>query len=371
MQEACDEHDVAWFTGSLVLAAHEGRKEKVTTKDHKYECTGCRGQLSLCRLTHHRFVKCACFRHKSHTPSCKGGGPETQLHYMCKYFIQEYVGFYDFCLAACKTPGCDTLGFVSKHNDQVKVEARLKLDGKLYVYDVLLFRKERPRLAIEILNTHKSDAEKISRTRQHGIEIVEIHVQDIVQRLEALKEARHRHEQGESVHVTLPNLLQRKELCVACCNLKALEMIFFEEVAEVHRYDSWLDALWWTHACEKHCIFIESCRVNRKRKLQRLAFSRAEQRQEENEMSYKKPKYEKGLMCKCPECEDWVKRDSCFDIRPESAGDTWFNKNKYHDHWKTVAVCARCAIKCEMCGNPMPLSQALRYGLCLSCNIVQ
>ena len=86
VMKECDELDVAWSRGSLVLAVHEIKKHKIITTDHNYECTGCRGQLILCRLKHKRFIKSACFRHKSYTASCKGGCPETAEHYKCKYY---------------------------------------------------------------------------------------------------------------------------------------------------------------------------------------------------------------------------------------------------------------------------------------------
>jgi hypothetical protein len=78
--------------------------------------------------------------------------------------------------------------------------------------------------------------------------------------LEALDEACRRQQQGESVHVTLDNLLRRSELCVACCNRKVLERHVFDEVADVQAYDMWLDDLWWKHGCEKHDVLLLSRR---------------------------------------------------------------------------------------------------------------
>ena len=363
----CDELDVAWLRGSLVLATNEIKKHKIITTDHNYECTGCRGQLILCRLTHKRFIKSACFRHKSHTPSCKGGGPETAEHYKCKYYMQEYVGLYDSCLTNCRTRGCDSLWFESKTTDKVNIEARRVLDGNLYVYDVLIFRNGKPLLAIEIFNTHRTDPEKISRSDQHGIWVVEVHVEDILNKLEALDKARHRQQKGESVQtITLDNLLRRRELCVACCTRKVLERHVFDEVAGVQAYDIWLDDLWRKHGCEKHHALLLSQRQN----FQQLAFRMAEKRDEENKKPYKKAKYEKGMMRKCTECEDWVWTNTCTLVGPASIGTWSFNLKKRYGNQQTVAVCARCTINCEMCGTPMALSQAMRYGLCFGCNHV-
>lgn len=375
--EACDEHDVAWCGDRLVLAADEGRQGKLTTTARAYTCTGCRGPMIVCRFRHRRYIKRACFRHKTLTTSCKGGGPETQLHYQCKYYMQEYVGCYYFSYSVCTTPDCSPFGFVSRHTDIVKVETPVRADGKSYVYDVLVFRGGRPHLVIEIMNTHKTDEDKITWTRQHGIQIVEVHVQDIVQRIGALKEARRRHEHGESLYVTLPNLLQRKEMCDACCTLKARNKMLkrqyyesecYQDTIAVARFNRWLLDVQWKHACEQHPRLFESCRLNRKRKLQRLAFRLAEQRLDDNELPHKKPKYEKGQMRKCPECDEWVTRLSCEYVRPEIAGDEWFNKHRFYEKQKFVSVCDRCVIPCEMCYQLKPLSQALQYGLCRKCN---
>lgn len=366
--EACDEHDVAWCGDRLVLAADEGRQGKLTTTARAYTCTGCRGPMIVCRFRHRRYIKRACFRHKSLTTSCKGGGPETQLHYQCKYYMQEYVGCYYFSYSVCTTPDCSPFGFVSRHTDIVKVETPVRADGKSYVYDVLVFRGGRPHLVIEIMNTHKTDEDKITRTRQHGIQIVEVHVQDIVQRIDDLKDARRRHEHGESLYVTLPNLLQRTKMCDACCTLEALNEQFWGEVAEVQRYDVWLDYLWRAYGSNLHSILFKAVRLDRKRKMQRLAFRIAEQRLDDNELPHKKPKYEKGQMRKCPECDEWVTRLSCELVRPEIAGDEWFKQHRFYEKQETVAVCDRCVIPCEMCGHLKPLSQALQYGLCRSCN---
>lgn len=348
-----------------MLAVDEIKKHKIITTDRKYECTGCRGQLILCRLTHKRFIKSACFRHKSHTPSCKGGGAETKEHYKCKYYMQEYVGLYDFCLTNCKTRGCDSLWFESKTTDKVNVEARRVLGDNIYVYDVLICRNGRPCLAIEIFNTHRTEPEKISTTHQHGIWVVEVHVQDILRKLEELDNARRRQQNEEGVQtITLDNLLRRRELCAACCDRKVLERHVFDEVADVQAYDMWLDDLWCTHGCEKRAVLL----LTRKRKFQRLGFSMAEQREEENRKPYIKAKYEQGMMRKCAECEVWVRTATCTLVRPEYAGHKWFNERKYYGKQQTVVVCSRCTMNCVICCMPIPLSGALRYGLCMRCN---
>jgi hypothetical protein len=339
IHESCDEHDVAWCGESgesgesgdkLCLAADEAREDKICTDAMKYECTGCRGQLILCRLKHHRFYKSACFRHKTHTPSCKAGSAETQLHYQCKYYMQKYAGCYDFCLSACKTPGCDTFGFRSWQSDTVRIEKRLTLDGTVYVYDVLVYRRGSPRLAIEIMNKHKTEPEKIRRTRHHGIEVVEVHVQDVIEALPSLEESRQSRERGDPLirQVTLPNILKLEEHCAPC----------------------------------------KSKYAEHKRALQAQGFRKAEERAEQNRRPYKRPKYEHGMMRKCPECYEWVRSATCARITRASSGDWWFDENKYYPRQETVAVCVRCAVDCEMCGNPTPLSNALRYGLCLNCN---
>ena len=108
-----------------------------------------------------------------------------------------------------------------------------------------------------------------------------------------------------------------------------------------------------------------------KRKLQARAFRMAEEQAELNQAPRKKQRYIPGEMCKCPECNYWVHKDTCKKVFEDHSGSQWFRNARFYNSQLSVLVCERCSINCAQCGSLFPLENALRYGLCVDCNTLK
>jgi hypothetical protein len=359
----------AYCEGAVVEAAHEARAAHAAAP-RLYVCPGCRGGLDLRRTTVKedggRYNVPGYFAHYRRSSTCAGATGESLQHLRCKYYLQRYVGHYDFCLESCG--GCaDNLGLVTKSSWKVELEKRVVIDGTLFVYDVLISRGDRAVVAVEVLHTHKTEERKLECSAKHGIRVVEVSTEDVlsaVPRLEAAKLA------GGSV--TLPNLLEKKTCCSACQALRVYDE-YASEGWEAWRQDSrsvlrsYFEALEaYAHGAVRRMRLCASVRSSQ------LAYARAVQERRSFEKRNRKRKsYARGDT-KCCGCATWGQWT--IDIprskwtRAEYQQVQWWFFHNGRDPPPHAKACDLCTMRCPGCMDWFTVDLAVKWGLCYDCN---
>lgn len=368
--------DAAYLGPDIVVAIDEERKPCSVTMHSQYTCAACSADVILRRTKHERYNVSAFFAHKSDskTRGCNGGGPETQEHLRCKYYLRKYIGHYDFCVQRCPNyKQCKySMGFVTKPTDLVEIEKTMRVDSKQYRYDLLVSRRGKPVVAMEILHTHVSSIAKIEDTRRHGVALVEIKTSDILQRVEMLYEAKAR---GSNETVSLPNQTEVIKICKDC--LRAQRYHELVENEKLDNEDSWFRLVASVAELEDDRFrayrLIEEHR--RYKKLQHKAYRQAEEfeeihyNQKQRRVMYNKSNF------KCGGCLCWRAQDDMHCVF-----EAKFDRNEYQDlhSWyvdrgleppPVARYCSTCVLECPSCGDDYPYQSARRYGLCRECNI--
>jgi hypothetical protein len=95
-------------------------------------------------------------------------------HLQSKYFLQQYIGHYDFFLECCD--GCqDSLGFVAKGDDKVEVEKREWSSTRSSKCTMFLFRAgDGPVLRSRCFTRAQREEQKVVTSEKHGIWAVEV-----------------------------------------------------------------------------------------------------------------------------------------------------------------------------------------------------
>lgn len=362
----------------VVLAAEEAMKPPAVTKETQYTCDHCKGELALRRTKHYRYNVGAFFAHKAKTSTCSGGSKESVIHLKAKYYLKQYVGCYEFCLRSCAVCG-PLFGFVSRTTDQVDLEASTSIDGRRFVYDTVISRRGKRRVAVEVFHSHATGQEKIDLTRKAGIEVVEVRAQTVVDMLPELKHARQ-----SGTRVEIPNVVKaHTDMCSGCLQL-AQSMAVYEE----SRYDAcaeWTAVVWkatrqyyWLYTTHYYKHYAEweryLCHRNHnalKRKAYRLAEERAR-----DLSNLKRARYDYACgHVKCCLCARWLPHDKICRVPREKwtskeydKVQSWFTFRNQRLPWH-AGCCEDCVLPCPDCGDLYPLQNALRYGLCLECNL--
>lgn len=364
---------IAKCGGDIVLAEEEAKKPPAVTKIKEYTCGECKEELALRRTKHCRYHVKAFFAHKVKTSTCSGGSKESVNHLKAKYYLKQYVGCYEFCLETCAA--CGSLGFLSRITDQVDVEVSKSIDGRRFVYDTVISRRGKERVAVEVFHSHATDKEKIDITRKAGIEVVEVEAQTVINMLPELKHARQ-----SGTRVEVPNGLNAyTDMCSGCIQL-AHSMAVYDE----SRYDAcseWTAVVWeetkqsyswYSRQYAEWARYLCQCNHNAlKRKAFRVAEERANDVQETKRTCYR---YEKGFV-KCSLCTRWLPHGKICIISREKWTTQEYNKVQswYMANNQTLPCvakcCEDCVLRCPDCGDLYPLENALRYGLCFECNL--
>jgi hypothetical protein len=73
--------------------------------------------------------------------------------------------------------------------DALAEKAIVVLGEKIYVYDVLISRRGRRAVAVEVFHTHKTEEPKIEISGKHGIHVVEVRSSDVLGAVPRLEDA--------------------------------------------------------------------------------------------------------------------------------------------------------------------------------------
>mgnify|MGYP006875402101 CR=1 FL=1 len=340
--------DVARCGLDITVAREEARLPHTVTSLRQYRCVACEGTVLLRRTSNKRYRVPAFFAHTAATTEgggCTGGGRESQEHLMGKYYLKRYVGYYDFCVGQCSNACGDCTGFVSRPSDVVEVERSAVVGGKRYRYDTMISRRGKPRVAVEVLHTHKTSDVKAEDTRRDGVELVEVCASDILKHVGELRAAK----RAGAGSVTLPNAHVRRQLCAACqvC----------EELLTREREDGF-------------------------NSLQRQAFQRAREADEAwRSIRDRRYVYRRGNV-KCILCMQWRLGNlflphgflrAWVDV-PETkwpvgeylAAHSWF-VDAGRRVPRASRCCRACVMNCPGCTEFYPIKFGLRDGMCQTC----
>lgn len=348
----------------LVVAGEEALKPLGLTNACRYTCVTCKAVVTLKRTKHERYYVNGFFAHKKiqgSVSACTGGGPETQDHLLCKYYLKEFVGHYDFCVKRCpRWRMCkDVTGLVTKASDLVEVEKSMWIDGRRYIYDVLISRKGKPVVAVEVKNTHACGSQKIEDTRRHGIALVEIRSSEILGKVSALREAK-----VNNGRVSFENDTEVKTTCDEC--ERAIEATQWEMDSQ----DSWSRLLfvtlqWKRITTQEHERLYDERKeleeFHRHRKLQYKAYRQAEEAEKAfGPLRGQRAPYNKSNF-KCVQCDFWRTPSDLRGVHQSK----WPARD-----FRGRGCCRLCVVECPKCGDCYPLQGALRFGLCLDCNLL-
>ena len=108
--------------------------------------------------------------------SCCRAGGESQDHVDAKHVLRIRQGHYYTELGQCTECGeCITADFA---DGVIKIEQRS--DDRCYWYDAVFYERNGQRIALEIWHKHKTGHEKMRKTRESGIQIVEFKSGDVL-----------------------------------------------------------------------------------------------------------------------------------------------------------------------------------------------
>jgi len=366
--------DFAWCVDRIVYAPHAASD----TATRRYVCIECKGGLDLRRTTVKahggRYNVPAYFAHERKSSTCTGASGESLQHLKSKYMLQKFLGHYDFCLECCEE--CqDCLGFVTKKSDKVALEERVVLGEKIYVYDVLISRRGRAAVAVEVFHTHKTEESKIEISGKYGIHVVEVRSSDVLGAEPRLDAALLN---GGSI--TLPNVLKKTLVCTACQTL-----IVYSEQAD-DAFEDWvrtscaLELEYLRHLTAVTLAMLSELKrqvnATRLRGLKRKAFEKARvlsDNFEEEHRSRKSKAYRPGSSFKCCGCGVWgtsrrrISRSKFFEYQYGKIQNWYVSKGLTSPDY--AEACDLCTMKCPGCGDDYLLEYACKYGLCLECNL--
>jgi len=106
--------------------------------------------------------------------SCRPCG-ESALHRIAKQKLREMQGKYTFAVEEC--PECHKKVLEDCSGGQIRIEVSSS-NGR-WRYDCMLFRDEKPAMALEILHTHATSREKIENTRASGLLLAEFRADEV------------------------------------------------------------------------------------------------------------------------------------------------------------------------------------------------
>lgn len=351
----------AWADGTLV-DAHELCRSAAAPPP--LLCTTCpeRHEVRLCRANHARYSVPAWFRHNAPPHGTGGGGPggggESETHLHAKFLLQKHAGRYYVDAVACQS--CRNVVRVLSEGATVALEhpvGRYRCDAVLKSGrvqdcrvgpDGLTILESSPDVALEVFHTHATEEPKIAALADHGVLFVELSAGHVIERLGELT--------PESGLVQLQAVKPRR-LCEACVltHLVPLERLVSE----------------W-------------------KEIRTQAVALANRQEEASHGPRPKPRFEKGRMFLCSECDHWERKEgrAVFFRNDPAISNDWFDdfdditrvykpctetlpdgtsrrvvKSRY-----AVLLCYHCKTDCNACWAPMPLSCAAQYGLCYRCN---
>ena len=147
----------------------------------------------------------------SKRPTCCGNG-ESVEHRNAKHLLKALQGKFRFAVRRCRC--CRTQTVETCKRGTIEIELVSK-DGR-WRYDCMLCVDNKPVLALEIVKTHFSSANKISSTRADGLGLAEFRAEDVL----ALEENDGGWLENLQVEVILCDPCLRKQVEKACIDAK-------------------------------------------------------------------------------------------------------------------------------------------------------
>lgn len=411
-----------------VVDAHMVSESNDPTSSEPYECTTCsqRHKVVLCKASHHRYNVPAWFRHESDNygpRNTENACNESDTHWHAKYLLQSRAGRYYFDIMDCDTcknftrvftKNCDVT--VEKSIDQYRCDAVLNeaMTQRFHFtnkrrYAIQSIRKD---VVMEVYHKHATGWEKQYYLKSLNYKFAEFKAQDIIDKLESPTEnfvklenlnpetvcdvcmmfwAHDMHTAIDYVEywetqyecygfMVYTRLWKERQLRLRKAILDFRTIYNWHDWHEIITYETYLNNESYHFYLKLH----EQRRQINKKRLLRSAFDDARERDEFNQFTpRKKPKWEHGEMFKCVECDSWERKDGkkTFFIEDDDTitASTFYRYARKWVEWckdpmddfrpkKGIIFCERCIISCKNCKNAMPLSCALRFGLCHFCN---
>jgi hypothetical protein len=104
-----------------------------------------------------------------------GGGGESQLHLNAKHKLRELQGQYTTVLGNCSRCGeCVSTDFTDG-----KIEIEVRSDDNSYRYDAVYTGADGQKTALEIWHKHETGFDKVNKTREAGMKLVEFKARDV------------------------------------------------------------------------------------------------------------------------------------------------------------------------------------------------
>ena len=383
--------------GQIVDAHELASAEDVNNeRKRKFECMGCAEKHAVCfkKTKHERYYVPGFFQHtdnlggnSSGGGGAGGSGGESETHAHAKYLLQKHVGRYSFKLAKCTK--CKSK---SKMFWQGSVSVEHRDDQSSYIYDAVLHSDDHAPVVMEVWHKHETEEAKRQHVLRRGWFFAEFDADDIIESLEDSKDK-----------VYLQNIKAQSLVCRICLDHEKRMREIEEKQAADNRLtkfyeESCFDT--WNFAHEQWSVFenivlekgyyhqyalwLEEVAFQKHRSLQAIGFAKARDRVEELEqmkidVHNPRPRigyeYKKGDF-KCFLCKKWRSKNEHNSV----CGSNWsleefkritqWNKVRFHTE-KKISCCDICVIQCQCCKNNQPLTSALKFGLCLRCNILR
>jgi flagellar biosynthesis GTPase FlhF len=174
----CDDDD-EYFGWAFDAVTKEWVSANKATKGGAYICT-CPGKhpviLRKGEIRRPHFAHLPVFdadRTKDRT-SCGGGG-ESQLHLNAKHKLRELQGQYTTVLGNCSRCGkCVSTDFTDG-----RIEIEVRSDDNSYRYDAVYTGADGQKTALEIWHKHETGFDKVNKTREAGMKLVEFKARDV------------------------------------------------------------------------------------------------------------------------------------------------------------------------------------------------
>lgn len=302
-----------------------------------------------------------------------GGGKESEEHLTAKDILIHRLHDLRICIPLCN--GCDRARTLSLQPVEfgAHLERRVGGLGRLR-FDVVVTEGGKDVGVVEVCHTHATDRPKVEAVLARGLWYVEYKAADVMHWDEATTDGEPMQltslaPRGWITDVTCPTCTARRERQMREAEAKARAE---QERLALMRRAREMDA-------EKVLLVgpdvVNGWRVKLESRVEEYALMRAIGREGANRvLKGPRVKYMHGFQ-KCTGGCGWFPPDDLAVIERDDMAMTYTDFDDYESHVPlkyqndTIRLCCKCAVRCEMCGQPFPRDRATRYGLCLGCNV--
>lgn len=320
-----------------------------------------------------------------------GGGKESEEHLTAKNILIHRLHDLRIEIPLCK--GCDKVRTVSLRlvEFDARLERRVGGLGRLR-FDVVVTMDGKDVGIIEVCHTHATDRPKVEAVLARGLWYVEYKAADVMHWDETTAD-------GESIQLTslAPRDWITDVVCPACVARRERQLREAEAKAkaEEERRERQLREAEVKARAEKERLellgrakemsdaevllagpgVVDGWRVKLEARVEEYALMRSLGRECASQAwQGSRIKYARGFW-KCTSGCGWYPPGDLFVIERDDKVMTYADFDDYESYVPseyqndTIRLCNMCAVRCEMCGQPFPRDNAVRYGLCLGCNV--